>query len=808
MSIVNTRPATLIGPEGNPDSPIMFVGEAPSSIEMKLRRPFSGPPGDLLMECMRVVGIPRSECYMTTLIKEQPYRNDMGDFVSLKKKLPYVSVKAQVYIEKLKREIEQSNCNVIVAFGTIALWALTEERSITKWRGSVLDCTLVPGKKVIGCIHPGSAMRNYLYRHYITHDMKRIQEESKFPDIREPARNYIIAPSMADTMIYLERCLESDMVAFDIEVSNMEMSCISFAVDSTSVISIPFIEGGREYFNITQEMEVMRKITEVLENPNIIKLGQNVIFDTTFLFRKYGIRTRPCHDTMIGQAILLPEFPKGLDFITSIYTKERYYKDEGKHRIKTGRGSDRTFWLYNAKDSIVLMEAFPSIYKELEKQENLDTYTRQAGLIEPLVFCSEHGIKMDTNGLKDERVKVQEQIDVLYKELCELCGFEINFNSPKQLKDYFYITKGLKPYKDRKTHRISTNEEALKRIARKGHKEASILLKLRGLNKLKSTYLDVTLDDDKRLRCSYNPVGTRSGRLSSGKTIFGTGTNLQNQPPIMKKYMIADDGYVIYNVDLSQAENRIVAYLGPDETMISAFESGRDIHSQTAGLVFNKPIDQISRKAGSCSIGSGEYSERFWGKKANHGLNYDLSYKSFALIYEIPEKESKFIVERYHTAYPGVRKFQAAIRNQLEQNRTLTNCFGRNRVFMDRWADPMFKEAYSFLPQSTVADMINEWGMIYIYNNTKVFGKVEILNQVHDSIVFQIPIDAGWEYHYNALMYLKDSLQKPIKYNGLKFSIPMDCEMGLNMKDTITTELIMSNELEEIYGRLKDGSKT
>ena len=807
MEIVNTRPTTMVGSEGDPRSPICVVAEAPGTQEVKLRRHLSGPSGDLLFECMRVVGIPRSECYITSLIKEQPYRNDMRQFISLKTKIPNISVKAQLYIEQLKREIEKTECNVIVALGTNALYVLTGERSITKWRGSVLECTLVPGKKVIGCIHPSSAMRNYLYRHYITHDMRRIKEESEFPEIREPARNYIIAPSYTDTMIYLEKCLEADMVAFDIEVSNMEMSCISFAVDSTSVISIPFSEGGKEYFSIIQEMEVMKKITEVLENPDIIKLGQNVIFDSTFLFRKYGIRTRPCHDTMVGQAILLPEFPKGLDFITSIYTKERYYKDEGKHRIKTGRGSDRTFWLYNAKDSIVLMEAFPSIYKDLEKQNNIDTYTRQVGLIEVLVYCSEHGIRMDVEGLKSEGKIVEKEIDSLYKELTDLCGFQINFNSPKQLKDYFYITKGLKPYKDRKTHKISTNEEALKRIARKGHKEASILLKLRGLNKLKSTYLDVKLDDDNRLRCSYNPVGTRSGRLSSGKTIFGTGTNLQNQPPIMKRFMLADKGYVLYNVDLSQAENRIVAYLGPDETMINAFEGGRDIHSQTAGLIFNKPMEQISRDAGSCDIGSGEYSERFWGKKANHGLNYDLSYKSFALIYEIPEKEAKFIVDRYHTAYPGVRKFQAAIRNQLEKDRTLTNCFGRQRLFMDRWADPMFKEAYSFLPQSTVADKINEQGMIYLYNNTRHFSKVEILNQVHDSIVFQIPIDAGWDYHFNALMYLKQSLEEPIKYNGLKFSIPMDCEMGLNMKDTISVDLIVSEDLEEAYGRLKDGKK-
>ncbi len=232
--------------------------------------------------------------------------------------------------------------------------------------------------------------------------------------------------------------------------------------------------------------------------------------------------------------------------------------------------------------------------------------------------------------------------------------------------------------------------------------------------------------------------------------------------------------------------------------MIDAFESGRDIHSQTAGLIFNKPIKEVSREAGSCTIGSGEYSERFWGKKANHGLNYGLSYKSFALIYEIPENDAKFIVNRYHTAYPGVRKFQEAIRTQLEKGRTIENCYGRRRMFMDRWGDAMFKEAYSFIPQSTVADKINEDGLLYIYNNQDLFKHIEILNQVHDSVVFQIPIDVGWDYHYEVIMRIKQSLESKLEYNGIKFSIPIDCEMGLNMKDTKEINLT-TNTLSEIY---------
>ena len=364
-----------------------------------------------------------------------------------------------------------------------------------------------------------------------------------------------------------------------------------------------------------------------------------------------------------------------------------------------------------------------------------------------------------------------------------------NPNSVKQLKDYFYIHKGIKPYVSRTTGNPTTDEDALKRLLRKGHKEAELLLEIRGLTKLKSTYLDVTLDEDKRLRCAMNPVGTKSGRLSSSKTIFGTGTNMQNQPKEMKKFMLADDGYIMYSCDLSQAENRVVAYIAPERAMIEAFENEIDIHRQTAGLIFQKPISEISDESGSCHIGGGKFSERFWGKKANHGLNYDLGYRTFAYYYEIVEADSKFIVESYHNAYPGVRKYHRWVQEQLKQGRTLTNPFGRNRKFMNRWGHELFKEAYSWIPQSTVADKINRDGILFMYNNQQWFKDVDILNQVHDSIVFQIPINIGIKRHADILHRLKNSLESPIEWRVRSFSIPLDIEMGLNLNDTVSLNL-------------------
>jgi DNA polymerase-1 len=507
-------------------------------------------------------------------------------------------------------------------------------------------------------------------------------------------------------------------------------------------------------------------IAAVLETKYIIKRGQNILFDHYFLLHRHGIRTVNIEDTMIAQGIAYPDFPKGLDFITSIYTKIPYYKDEGKKWNRLP-GDWKQLWYYNCKDVLATQHAWPGLIAELEQQRNINTYNRQRNLVEPLAFMQERGVKMDYEQLKIASESVEKEISELTQKFYSWCGEEVNPNSPKQLKDYFYGKKKHTPYRNRKTGADSVNADALKRLARKGVVEAQILLEIRKLSKLKGTYLDVQLDSDNRLRCSFNPVGTESGRLSSSQTIFGTGTNLQNIPYEVRQFMLFDEDYIGYNIDLSQAENRIVAYVGPVDEMIRAFESKQDVHRLTASLIYRKGIDEITP------------DERQWGKRANHGLNYDLGYKTFALYYEIGESEAKYIVDRYHQAYPGVRQgYHAQVRQMLSTNRTVINCMNRRRLFLDRWGDDLFKSAYSFIPQSTVADVINERGLAYIYYNQDLFAPVELLLQVHDSVIFQIPRSVSIARHSEILWAIKQNLETPLQWKTQSFTIPAEIQVS------------------------------
>jgi uracil-DNA glycosylase family 4 len=751
--------------EGPLDAKICIIGEAAGTNETKLRRPFVGASGDELNRILQQVGITRSSCYITNVIKEQPPGNDISHFVRLDAKSQVITnSKTNFYLMFLEQELASCSANVFITMGNTALWALTERVGILKWRGSILESSLLPGRKVVPTIHPRAVLPPtgvYLWRYNIAHDLRRAKEESEFPELRMDQLETIVAPDFYAARAFLERCAGADIVDIDIEIYKDQVSCIGFSYQPDVAMCIPFVDESGNYWNPEQEAEIWRAIAILLETRTVKKRGQNILFDIYFLLHRHGIRTCNIEDTMIAQGIAFPDFPKGLDYISSVHTRIPYYKDEGK-RWNRIIGGWKQLWYYNCKDVLSTQKAWPSLETELRTQRNFPTYERQRNIVEPLAFMQERGIRMNVFALRSAAESVEREVAEMTEKFYSFCGAGINPNSPKQLKDYFYRVKSYIPYKNRKTGAISVNADALKRLARKGSVEAQILLEIRKLSKLKDTYLDVQLDEDSRLRCSFNPVGAESGRLSSSRTIFGTGTNLQNIPYEVRQFMLFDEDYIGYEIDLSQAENRIVAYVGNVVEMMRAFEAEQDVHKLTAGLIYQKAIDEVSP------------GERQWGKRANHGLNYDLGYRTFALYYEISENDAKYIVDRYHQAYPGIRQsFHIQVRQMLSVNRTVVNCMDRRRLFLDRWGDELFKSAYSFIPQSTVADIINERGINYIYYNSD-FAPIELLLQIHDSIVFQIPRTLPLDDHASLLWRIKRYLETPLRWKSNSFVIPAE----------------------------------
>lgn len=829
---------TYVPPSGNLNATLAGCGEQPGIQEIRSRppKPFIGPAGKGLNECLLMTKIIRRNIYLTNVIKDldKPLKHYI-DIDSRGKAT--VHPDGMQYIQELGDELKRlSNLNCIVAFGNIALFALTNRIGITKWRGSVIESTLVPGLKVIPTFHPATFIPpkfNYINKPIICEDLKRAKLESTFKEIKRQQRTIIIKPSFDEAVATLNHCYEVGLrgqtIAIDIEVINGELDCISFGWSLQHAISIPFRDHSGDYFSPDQEYELMLLISKIIQSPRISKVGANFIFDLQFMLHKYGILPRgTLHCTQIAQKISFPDLPAGLDAVTTMHTDIPYYKQDGKQWMKMGLGSWEEWWNYNGMDAIVPVEALPKQLQILRKQGNEATYERQRRLIEPLIYMSERGIRVDVQGIIDYKEKQQAKLESLAEELNKEVGYEINYNSPAQLKEYFYGTLGFKPYKKKGPggkYSTTTDVDALKRLARRGVKAARIMLDIRSLSKRISTYLNITkVDPDGRMRSSYKPVGAETGRISSGTTIFGKGSNQQNWPHDLLRFFLFDDGYIGYSFDLSQIENRIVAYVGGVIPQIEAFEQGIDLHRLSASIIFNKSYDQISDKDGSSTLGDGRQSERYWGKKANHATNYDVGYKTFALKNEMSESEAKFTLEKIHKGYPQIRGgYHQVIQNMLKTNRTVTNLFGRSRLFLgpiipsypttpqSACADT-YRQAYAHFPQSTCADKVNEQGVEFIYYNQQQFKPIELLAQVHDSVVFQIPLSIPWIEHAEMLLLIKQSLETPLEWHGNEISTPCDLSIGFNMnkadmkelksKEIPTSKEMLGEKLKEVCDEL------
>lgn len=804
---------TFVPPSGNPLAKLAACGEQPGIEEIRAHppKPFVGPAGRALDECFLMTKILRRDLYLTNVIKDldKPLRA----YINIDSRgKPTIHPEGYQYIQELGEELKKLKdsgyLNCIVALGNVAMLALTNRTGITKWRGSVLESTLVPGLKVVPTFHPATFIPpkfNFLNKPLIVEDLLRAKDESEYPEIRRRERDITIRPSFRQAIDCLQYSYEvgcrGQTLGIDIEVVNGEVDCISIGWSDIRSISIPFRDQSGDYFSPDQELEIMLLVAKIIEEDKIAKAGANFIFDMQFLFRKYGIRPRgTIHCTQIAQKISFPDFRAGLDFVTTMHTDIPYYKEDGKQWMKMQSGTWEEWWNYNGMDGIVPVEAIPKQLEVLRKQGNEATYERQRRLQEPLIYMSERGIKVDVQGMVAYKDEQQKELDRLVSDLHHVVGYEINQNSSQQLMNYFYKECKIQPYKKRNqqgNYVQTTDVDALKRISRrniKGSEAAKLMLDIRSLSKRISTYLNIgKVDQDGRYRSSYKPVGAETGRLSSGETIFGTGGNQQNWPHDLLRFFVFDKGYLGYSIDLSQIENRIVAYVGGVIPQIEAFESGIDLHRLTASVIFNKPYNEISSEDGSSDLGDGRQSERYWGKKGNHAINYDVGYKKFALVNELEENVAKFVLETIHRGYPQIRNgYQELIINMLKKNRTVTNLFGRKRLFLGpiipsypnvpkSACQATYREAFAQLPQSTTADKINEQGLDYIYYNQTQFAPVELLAQIHDSIVFQIPLSVPFEEHARLILLIKQSLEQPLQWHSTEIQTPCDLAIGLNM---------------------------
>jgi len=826
----------IIAPLGNKNAEIAIVSDNLSPEDVRFGRGYSGGIGSALKEPLVRLGYNvLSDMYLTHFNNRSTSCTSLIRCMRDKKQGAEHEYSITQYSgfnvckESLVTDLKSMpNLKYIVALGDEALYALTSYWGVRYRRGSVYEWTEKPGVLILAMENPREWVGYHTpFGKYVMGDIiklrlghKDLQKLKKGLKVNHPTTQ--VAPDLEEVIAYINKCKEYKLCAMDIECSRdayevdnnlvKNISCFSLAVNDNTSISIPILtRDGNPYYSKEEFEIILERTKELCLDKTVKKVFHNAHFDTFILWHDWGVQFRNIADTMVSFGTLYPDFPKGLNVLTSILTDIPYYKDEGKEFIKLN-STGYSFWRYNALDSAATVQCYVELERLLKKNNLHKISINQNNLCEPLLYMMKRGLAVN----EEEKDRLTEEAKVELEELElafeRLAGKPINLRSSKQIKEYFYGTLGLPPYKSRKTGKPTTDEKALKRMARKGIEEANILLRHREVSKFLSSYLTVSLKDDNRLRGQFKPYGTTSGRLSCAMTPYNTGLNVQTLPENFKRMVVADEGCLIYEVDLSKAENMIVAHIAPDHNMIKAFSQGIDLHSLTASLICGLSIEEVIRQNDNkimAPIAGGTKTWRYWGKKANHGLNYGQGYRAFSLQNEITEDVGKFIVDRYFKAYPGVANYHRWVQDELNKSRRLVNLLGRQRVYLGRLDYATFKEAYSFTPQSTVADIINHYGLNGIWRERFGWARyVQLLNDVHDSIVYQIPIKYGVDYHAMVITNIQQMLEISLLWRGKSFVIPAVTSVGVDLADVHSGGTMREiNTNQNIYNLRKDIQK-
>jgi uracil-DNA glycosylase family 4 len=720
---------------GNPDAQLAIVGDFPGYYDNNDSQPFTGKAGQILDDLLEEAEIDRNDLYLTNVLKYMPPNFDL-------RKCPGLDIDSAV--NALNRELANfPRLNCILALGDLTLKVLTGKVGLTKWRGSILQS--IDGKyKVVSTIHPfkltpGPKSMAYQARAYMLLDILRAKDESRTNVYVPQTHNLIIGRTVLEVYRFLQLCRRKGRVAGDIEASRSIPICIAFAYDRHNAMSIPLLDiqssTNPDGIAAHEQLEIIKLVAEFLEDPKIEFIWQNGKYDKERLENTFCIVCPRSHfDTSLAAHTLNPEFPKSLAFLSSIYTKVPFHKDEGKDIdiIKATKGKKvkwdkKKVYLYNAKDTVVDYEIYENQVKELE-ETGLTTFFNTYVMRQDDFYR-----RMESRGfLIDERLRLEKLESYLLKEkkikeeLKELVGHPVNWNSPDQVKKLLYEELNFPVGQDAKEETL-VMLLANHTINDKDDRRARILRGIsvgRRTSKTIGTYFLAPPDYDGRMRTVYRLAVTEEGR-NGGTETGRTSTSVLKSPVRPEKMgwalqtvtkhgdigqdaldiLIADPGYVLISVDASQAEARACANYSSDQETLDRFDK-EDIHRRTASWCLDIPYEKINKKDPERQIGKTvRYLRQYRGEKRR--LMHTIMSDAFRYNLDINVSEWKCgkIIEKFDAYTPKIRDvFWHGVETQLDIDRTLITPHGRRRTFFGKWDDNLFREAYPYLCSAMVRD--------------------------------------------------------------------------------------------------------
>lgn len=414
--------------------------------------------------------------------------------------------------------------------------------------------------------------------------------------------------------------------------------------------------------------------------------------------------------------------------------------------------------MYNGLDCCVTLELLNTLLQELD-DESRGIYQLSLDLRGPIMDMALRGIRVDQirrAQVLDEKQAIRRRLSaMLHRLLKEGLGLELNYRSTPDLKYLFYTVLNIKPIKKRNAQGImapTVNRDALERLEafHFAGPFCRFVMELRELDK-QISFLQTGIDDDGRMRATFNIAGTNTGRLSSSISEFGTGTNMQNVDRALRSIFIPDPGKKFINLDLRQGDscnmgammwNIFLASHGPAfaGSYLDVCESS-DLHTAVTQMTWPEldwPADgdpKLMRKVAD-AIFYRQDSYRQTSKKLGHGTNYRGQAPTMAMHTKMPVKIISNFQARYFASFPVIPEYHVWIEQQLNQYAMLRTLHGRQRYFFGRLSDPKtINEAVAFPSQSMTADAVNKATVQLWRSNLPI----QLLCQVHDSLLLQVP---------------------------------------------------------------------
>ena len=567
-------------------------------------------------------------------------------------------------------------------------------------------------------------------------------EFSSFETLKTVAHEYKLVENEEDIRKLYDFFRTKDFLVLDTETTSTsaidaELVGLSFAVEEHKAFYVP-IPANRE-----EALRIVNIFKPLYEDPEILKVGQNLKYDLEVL-RNYDVRLDgPMWDTMIAHYLIQPELRHNMDYMAEVYLHyQTIHIDEligpkGKNQRSMRDLSPTLVYEYACEDADITLQLKNKLEPELKKYECEDLfYNIEMPLMPVLAEMEMNGVCLDTQSLAETSKQFTARMNEIEARIYELAGEQFNIASPKQVGEILFDKlKIVEKAKKTKTGQYVTSEEVLQQLKNK-HEIVADILEHRGLKKLIGTYIDALpkLINPRtgHIHTSFNQTITATGRLSSSDP------NLQNIPirgedgKEIRKAFIPEPGCLFFSADYSQIELRVMAHLSQDPNMIEVFREGKDLHAATAANIYKKPIEEVTR------------DERTKSKRANFGIIYGITVFGLAERLDIPRDEAKMLIDGYFQTFPEVHDYMEKSKEIARKQGYVTTLFGRRRYLPDiNSANSVVRgfaerNAINAPIQGTAADIIKV-AMIHIFQRFKAENiRSKMILQVHDELNFSV----------------------------------------------------------------------